>query len=134
MLFCFQVHVLVEANCNKPCLPGRQQSCCILFTFLVYRILTDRQVLCKQLLLYYILIKCCHIEIIMMVSYSYAQQGHDPLSNGNGVGGKNAESAAALRTLLTRWREKVFVMLVQQKLSQIHDSRVRHEILRKVFY
>ena len=65
---------------------------------------------------------------------SYVQQGHDPLSNGNGVGGKNAESAAALRTLLTRWREKVFVMLIQQKLSQIHESRVRHEALKKVFY
>ena len=65
---------------------------------------------------------------------SYVQQGHGHLSNSSGVGGKNAESTAALKTLLTRWREKVFVMLVQQKLSQIHDSRVRHEALKKVFY
>ena len=65
---------------------------------------------------------------------SCVQQGHEHLSNGSGVGEKNAESAAALRTLLTRWREKVFVMLVQQKLSQIHNSRVKHEALRKVFY
>ena len=62
----------------------------------------------------------------------HAQQGHSSVSDDGGVGGKDAESAASLRLLLTRWREKVFVMLVQQKLSQIHDSRIRHEAQRKV--
>lgn len=62
----------------------------------------------------------------------FIQQGQAAVSSGTGAEGKDDESAAALRVLLTRWREKVFVMLVQQKLSQIHESRVRHEASRKV--
>ena len=60
------------------------------------------------------------------------QQGYASVSSGSGVGEKDSESAAALRILLTRWREKVFVMLVQQKLQQIHNSRSRYEASRKV--
>ena len=60
------------------------------------------------------------------------QEGFASVSRGSDTGEKDAESAAALKTLLSRWREKVFVMLVQQKLLQIQDSRTKHEASRKV--
>lgn len=60
------------------------------------------------------------------------QEGLASHSRGSGTGEKDADSAAALKTLLSRWREKVFVMLVQQKLLQIQDSRNKHNASRKV--
>ena len=60
------------------------------------------------------------------------QEGFASVSRGSGTGEKDADSAAALKTLLSRWREKVFVMLVQQKLLKIQDSRSKHDASRKV--
>lgn len=37
-----------------------------------------------------------------------------------------------MKSLLSRWREKVFVLLVQQKLQQIQDSREKMEARVKV--
>lgn len=62
------------------------------------------------------------------------QEGFASVSHGCGTGEKDADSAAALKTLLSRWREKVFVMLVQQKLLQIQDSRSKHDASRKVLW
>ena len=64
---------------------------------------------------------------ICIGSLSCVQQGHASFA-----GEKDAESAAAVQILLTRWREKVFVMLVQQKLSHIYDARTKREALKKV--
>lgn len=64
--------------------------------------------------------------------YFCAQEGFASVSCGSGPGEKDADSAAALKTLLSRWREKVFVMLVQQKLLQIQDSRTKLDASRKV--
>jgi hypothetical protein len=60
------------------------------------------------------------------------QEGFVSISRGSGSGEKDADSATALKTLLSHWREKVFVMLVQQKLLQIEDSRSKHHASRKV--
>lgn len=64
--------------------------------------------------------------------YFCVQEGFATVSHDSGTGDKDADSAAALKTLLSRWREKVFVMLVQQKLLQIQDSRTKHDASRKV--
>lgn len=37
-----------------------------------------------------------------------------------------------VRGLLTRWREKVYALLVQQKLQEIEDIRKKEETQRKV--
>lgn len=37
-----------------------------------------------------------------------------------------------MKSLLSRWREKVFVLLVQQKLQQIQESREKMEARFKV--
>lgn len=37
-----------------------------------------------------------------------------------------------VRGLLTRWREKVYALLVQQKLQEIEDLRKKEESQRKV--
>lgn len=37
-----------------------------------------------------------------------------------------------VRGLLTRWREKVYALLVQQKLQEIEEVRKREETQRKV--
>ncbi len=42
------------------------------------------------------------------------------------------DSPSSVKSLLTRWREKVFVLLVQQKLQQMEDGRRRHECKLKV--
>lgn len=67
---------------------------------------------------------------ICIGSLSCVQQGHASFASGSRE--KDAESAAAVQILLTRWREKVFVMLVQQKLSHIYDARTKREALKKV--
>ena len=75
------------------------------------------------------------LDIIIIQAYFHIfciQEGFASVSRGSGTGEKDAESAAALKTLLSQWREKVFVMLVQQKLLQIQDSRTKHEASRKV--
>jgi len=48
----------------------------------------------------------------------------------NGSSGEGA--TGPVKSLLSRWREKVFVLLVQQKLQQIQDNRERLEARAKV--
>ena len=48
----------------------------------------------------------------------------------NGSCGEGA--TGSVKSLLSRWREKVFVLLVQQKLQQIQDNRERLEARAKV--
>ena len=48
----------------------------------------------------------------------------------NGSSGEGA--TGPVKSLLSRWREKVFVLLVQQKLQQIQDNKERLEMRAKV--
>ena len=73
-----------------------------------------------------------YIHILFSAILVHIQGGFTSVSRGSGTGEKDADSAAALKTLLSRWREKVFVMLVQQKLLKIQDSRSKHDASRKV--
>ncbi len=49
-----------------------------------------------------------------------------------GSGYQPALEGGALKGLLTRWREKVFVLLVRQKLQEMADERARGEMREKV--
>jgi hypothetical protein len=47
---------------------------------------------------------------------------------------KNSDEMDRVRGLLTRWREKVYALLVQQKIQEIEESRKKEEWQRKVCY
>ena len=51
---------------------------------------------------------------------------------GKSEGGSGEGGFEPVKSLLSRWREKVFVLLVQQKLQQIQDSRGKMEARVKV--
>ena len=52
------------------------------------------------------------------------QSGID--ANGDG------ENVGVVKQLLSRWREKVFVLLLQQRLQQMEDSRNNDEKKKEV--
>ena len=51
---------------------------------------------------------------------------------GKSEGGSGEGGFEPVKSLLSRWREKVFVLLVQQKLQQIQESREKMEVRSKV--
>ena len=59
-------------------------------------------------------------------AHTHTQQGEGCVS------GDGGDRVNLVKSLLTRWREKVFVLLLQQKLQQMEDSKMAKENEREV--
>ena len=59
-------------------------------------------------------------------------RAHTHTQQGEGCVSGDGDRVSLVKSLLTRWREKVFVLLLQQKLQQMEDSKMAKENEREV--